>query len=177
MRSHFATPRLLLTSLVLDNDEFILGLVNTPGWLSFIGDRNIRTASDARGYINKINQNPAIKYWVVELGQGKIPIGIITFIKRDYLAFHDIGFAFLPAYAKSGYAFEATSFILKYLAAERIVAHLLATTVPANTDSIRLLAKLGFKPEREIEVVEQKLLVYGLDVELFGKNSSINIGS
>ena len=162
MQSNFTTQRLLLSSLTLDNDEFILELVNTPGWLRFIGDRNIRSASDAKAYIDKINQNPNLKYWVVELLNGQIPIGIITFIKRDYLEFHDIGFAFLPKYAQSGYAFEATSVILNYLADERITEHLLATTVPDNTSSIRLLTRLGFVQEQVIEVNEEKLLVYRL---------------
>jgi ribosomal-protein-alanine N-acetyltransferase len=162
MKSKFATQRLLLTSLTVDKDEFILKLVNTQGWLRFIGDRNIHSANDAKDYISKINQNPIFKYWVVELLKEQIPIGIITFIKRDYLEFHDIGFAFLPEYAKSGYAFEATSVILNYLVGERITEQLLATTVPDNTNSIRLLTKLGFVENQEIEVDDKKLLVYRL---------------
>ena len=48
MRTHYTTDRLLLDSLTPDDTEFILELVNTAGWLRFIGDRNIRTVDDAR---------------------------------------------------------------------------------------------------------------------------------
>ena len=164
MKSNFTTNRLLLSLLTVDRDEFILELVNTPDWLRFIGDRNIRSADDARAYIGKIAQNPMFTYWVVELLNEQTPIGIITYIKRDYLEFHDIGFAFLPEYAKSGYAFEATSVILDYLSVERITEQLLASTVPDNARSIRLLTKLGFVQERTMEVNETKLLIYRLSL-------------
>jgi RimJ/RimL family protein N-acetyltransferase len=162
MQSDFVTQRLVLSSLTVDRQEFILELVNTPGWLRFIGDRKILTPGDARAYIDKINQSQIFKYWVAELKNEKIPIGIVTFIKRDYLEFYDIGFAFLPAYSKTGYALEATAEVLNYLSREHLVDHLLATTVTDNTNSIRLLKKLGFELEREIEVEGEDLLVYGL---------------
>jgi ribosomal-protein-alanine N-acetyltransferase len=161
MQSNFTTARLNLSSLTTEKNEFILELVNTEGWLRFIGDRNIRTIDDATAYIDKINQNAIFKYWVVELKEDKTPIGIITLIKRDYLEFHDIGFAFLPAYSKKGYAFEAASSILNYLVNDGIADHLLATTIPDNVNSIWLLTKLGFQPDREIEVDGEKLAVYG----------------
>jgi ribosomal-protein-alanine N-acetyltransferase len=161
MQPDFSTQRLLLSSLTLADDEFILTLLNTPGWLRFIGDRNVRTAEDARAYINKINQNPAFTYWVVKLRYKQTPVGIITFIKRDYLEFPDIGFAFLPAYTKSGYAYEATSVILNYLSKGQLFDHLLAITIPGNIDSIKLLTKLGFELEKETETNGEKLLVYG----------------
>jgi ribosomal-protein-alanine N-acetyltransferase len=160
MQSTFTTPRLLLSSLALTHDEFILALVNTPGWLRFIGDRNIHSAEDARAYINKIIQNPNYHYWMVELTDEHIPIGVITFIKRDYLEFPDIGFAFLPAYAKMGYAFEATTVVLNYLSAETLFRQLLAITIPGNVDSISLLTRLGFELKSETEVDREKLLVY-----------------
>jgi [ribosomal protein S5]-alanine N-acetyltransferase len=162
MQSNFTTKRLFLSSLKVDKHDFILALVNSPGWLRFIGDRNIHSSNDAKEYISKIIQNPNLKYWAVELLNSQIPIGIISFIKRDYLEFPDIGFAFLPEYEKSGYAFEATSVILDYLIRDCITEHLLATTMPDNVGSIRLLNKLGFMPEREIEINQEKLLVYRL---------------
>jgi ribosomal-protein-alanine N-acetyltransferase len=162
MQSTFTTPRLLLSPLALTHDEFIATLVNTPGWLRFIGDRNIHSAEDAYGYINKITQNPNYQYWVAELKEERIPIGVITFITRDYLEFPDIGFAFLPAYSKMGYAFEATSVVLNYLSAETSFKQLLGITIPGNVDSISLLIRLGFELKSESEVDGEKLLVYGL---------------
>lgn len=167
MQSEFATQRLLIFSLTVADDEFILALVNTPGWLRFIGDRNVRTADDAGAYITKIIQNPAFNYWVVQLRDERTPIGIITFIKRDYLEFPDIGFAFLPAYTKSGYAFESTSVILNHLLNEQLYDHVLAITIAGNTDSIKLLIKLGFEREKEIEIEDKERLIYGSSLFLF----------
>ncbi len=162
MQSEFTTERLTLHSLTLNEQAFILALLNTPGWLKFIGDRKVRTLEDAANYINRINQNRTVKYWVVAIEKGQTPIGIITFIKRDYLTHHDIGFAFLPAFAKHGYAFEAASVIINYLSEEHLQDRLLATTLPGNMESIRLLIKLGFHLYSEIEVGKEKLLVYSL---------------
>ena len=93
-----STERLYLESLTFHDNEFILELVNSKGWLKFIGDRNIKSLSDSSTYIQKILDNPNTIYWVVKIKNSKTNIGIITFIKRDYLEHHDIGFAFLPDY-------------------------------------------------------------------------------
>jgi RimJ/RimL family protein N-acetyltransferase len=41
------TERLLLRPFNTDDAPFILELVNSPGWLQFIGDRNIHSIEDA----------------------------------------------------------------------------------------------------------------------------------
>ena len=54
MQNKYTTARLVLDNVAPGDAEFILRLVNTAGWLRFIGDRNIRTAEDARAYVQKI---------------------------------------------------------------------------------------------------------------------------
>src|ERR1700712_4843826 len=98
MQNNYYTKRLILNELSLNDKAFITELLNTPEWIKFIGDRNIRTKENAREYIQKIMVNPNIKYWVVKLQDEKTSIGIITFIKRDYLEYNDIGFAFLSKF-------------------------------------------------------------------------------
>ena len=163
-QSTFATPRLELSPLEFSHGEFIFTLVNTASWIRFIGDRNIRTPADACAYIEKISQNANIVYWVVALSSDQTPVGIVTYIKRDYLEFPDIGFAFLPAHTNAGYAFEAASVVLQSLVYQPSYDYVLATTVPDNVDSIRLLMKLGFTFRNEIEVEKEKLQVYGLSL-------------
>src|SRR5215218_9705823 len=90
------TERLLIIPLATSDDSFILELVNTEGWISFIGNRNITSQVEAKAYIQKILENSNCSYWVVKLKEQQQSIGIITYIKRDYLEHHDIGFAFLP---------------------------------------------------------------------------------
>lgn len=135
-------------------------LMNTEGWLRFIGNRNIQTKQDATDYINKINDNSQFVYWVVRLKANGHAAGILTFLKRDYLPFHDIGFAFLPEYNGQGYAKEAAKEILQML--EQYPEHhvVLATTLPSNVRSIRLLKALGFIFERQVQAGENLLDVY-----------------
>src|SRR3954452_9476485 len=145
------TERLIIQPLTLNDDSFILELVNTEGWIKFIGNRNVTSTSEAGAYIQKILENKNISYWVVKLKDSQESIGIITYIKRDYLPHHDIGFAFLPNASKQGYAFEATTAVLQKLISERNLSYILATTVPENINSIKLLKRMGLVFEKEME--------------------------
>src|ERR1700741_9948 len=109
------TDRLTLCELNSDAADFILELVNTNGWLTFIGDRKIYNRNDAITYIKKIKDNSAITYWIIKLKESPISIGVLTLIKRDYLEHSDIGFALLPLYSKQGYAYEATISLMNNL--------------------------------------------------------------
>ena len=164
-KNYFTTERLRIGPLVYKNAPFILELVNTPGWLRFIGDRNVKNRAGARAYIKKIKNLPNVKYWTVYLKNEHTPIGIITFIKRDYLDQSDIGFAFLPQFTKTGYAFEATAAVLNSLRDRQGLKPILATTLPDNIDSIALLCKLGFTLEKQITVDGLGLLVYKLEFD------------
>lgn len=155
-----STDRLVLEPLAEGDYTFVRELVNSPGWLQFIGNRNVNSTEDAKAYINKISSNPAIVYWVVSRKQDQAKVGVISFIKRDYLDHHDIGFAFLPAYANKGYAYEAAQATLSALINRYRFSHILATTIPANTKSIKLLQKLGFAFDKEIMPEKDKLHVY-----------------
>ena len=155
------TDRLLIESLTFNDAAFILELVNTEGWLTFIGNRNVHSEMDAREYIQKIIDNSNTDYSLVKRKEDQIKIGIITFIQRDYLDLADIGFAFLPAFSNQGYAYEATKAVLKTLIETNHLSHILATTIPENRSSIKLLKKLGLSYEKEIEVNKVKLQVYG----------------
>jgi len=161
MQDHYTTQRLLLDKLTINDDDFIFELVNTPEWIKFIGDRKVKNLSDANAYIRKIMESPAINYWVVRNRDTKIPMGIITLIKREYLGHPDIGFAFLKRYAGQGYAFEAAKEVLLDISKD---GHekILATTVRTNTNSISLLEKLGLRFDREMQWENEKLLVYSI---------------
>ena len=150
MQLTYVTERLSLKKLALNDADFIFKLVNTAGWIKFIGDRNVKNKADAEQYIQKIMSNADVSYWIVTLQQTNTAIGVVTLIKRNYLDNSDIGFAFLPAYAKQGYAFEATLEVLTDLLKPAEHTTLLATTLPDNLSSIQLLKKLGFIFEKEI---------------------------
>ena len=47
----FETERLILKPTSEEDAEFILELFNTPKWIKYVGDRNIKTVENAREYI------------------------------------------------------------------------------------------------------------------------------
>ncbi len=161
VQSFLITNRLSIKPLTVTDSSFILTLVNTEGWIKFIGNRNITSEVEAGAYIKKILENKNISYWVVSLKENEDKIGVITYIKRDYLEYHDIGFAFLPNFSGKGYAWEAANAVLNELIQTHNISHILATTVPENMSSVKLLKKLGLAYEKEIEVDKEKLHVYG----------------
>ena len=140
------TERLLLREFELTDAKFILTLVNTPGWLEFIGDRNIKTEAAAVTYLQsgpmKSYRENGFGLWMVEKKDGT-PIGMCGILKRESLDHPDIGFAFLPEAMGMGYAFETASATMRYAKTRLHLQTILAITVPKNKKSIRLLEKIG----------------------------------
>lgn len=54
------TNRLLIKPLSENDKQFIFELLNTDGWIKYIGNRNIGSEADATAYIKKIVKNPAL---------------------------------------------------------------------------------------------------------------------
>lgn len=144
MYTNITTERLNIRPINLQDAEFILRLVNTEGWLEFIGDRNITTIHDAQKYIQAILDNTNFYYSVFELKSPQQAVGIITFLKRDDEKYPDIGFALLPEFQQLGYAFEASCAYLATVKASAIYDDIIAMTISDNINSISLLKKLGF---------------------------------
>jgi hypothetical protein len=102
---------------------------------------------------------------VVHLRETVTAIGIVTFIKRDYLEHFDIGFAFLPEHANNGYAYEAATAVLQDVMNDPYHKNILATTIKENKSSIKLLEKLGLSFEKEIQHGNDTLSVYAVSID------------
>jgi [ribosomal protein S5]-alanine N-acetyltransferase len=135
-------------------------LVNTEGWLKFIGDKNILTVTDAAAYIRKINDNLNVSYRTVKLKDHNCPIVLVTLIKRDYLACKDIGFAMLPDFYNKGYAYEAVSAVLSLLVKQKVSTTIPAEALPENSGLIKLIEKLGLRFNKTIKTGNETLLIY-----------------
>jgi RimJ/RimL family protein N-acetyltransferase len=147
------TPRLHLREACDDDAGFIVALLNEPGFLRYIGDRQVRTPDDARGYIARLRahyREHGFGLYVVALNDGRVPIGICGLLKRDALDAPDIGFAFLRAYERRGYAFEAAAAVLADARARLGIARVLAITALDNERSMHLLRKLGLRRDGEV---------------------------
>lgn len=104
-------------------------------------------------------------FHVVELKEDGRPIGVCGLAKRDFLDDVDIGYAFLPQYGGQGYAYEAAQGVLAH-ARELGLTRLVATVVPENAASIRLLEKLGLRFERTLQAPDstRDLRLYAIDL-------------
>ena len=161
---YLKTDRLTLKVIEETDSQFILKLVNTNGWVTFIGDRNVHDNHEAINYIKKIVFDDKITYWIVQL-LDQTKIGIITLIKREYLQHYDIGFAFLPDFQGNGYAYEASKAVLNHLINTTDYQTILATTIPSNTSSIKLIEKLGLTFYKTDLQQNKELSLYSLDLD------------
>jgi RimJ/RimL family protein N-acetyltransferase len=163
------TERLRLSHLSSPGDApFILELLNDPGFIQNIGDRDVRTLPQAGDYINN---GPVASYekfgfglYLVETREPRARLGICGLLRRDFHPDVEIGFAFLPQFRGKGYALEAASAVmalgLKTLRLQRIVA----LTALHNHPSMKVLERLGLKFERMIQypgrAEESRLFAY-----------------
>jgi RimJ/RimL family protein N-acetyltransferase len=141
------TERLILRQFNPGDAGFIVELVNTRGWIEFIGERNIKTEEAAVGYLEngpmKSYRENGFGLSMVEIKETSTPIGMCGLLRRDSLGDPEIGFAFLPEFMGLGYAFEIASSTMTYAKDQLQLKTILAITVPANKKSIRLLEKIG----------------------------------
>jgi RimJ/RimL family protein N-acetyltransferase len=149
------TQRLELRELVLEDDEFILRLLNEDGFLRFIGDKGVRTLADAREYLSKGPIDSYRRYgfglYLTSLRGGE-PIGICGLVKRDSLPDVDVGFAFLEQYWSKGYAAESAAAVLAWGREHLRLSRIIAITAPDNAGSIAVLRKIGLRFERMVKL-------------------------
>lgn len=162
MKKTLQSNRLLLRPLQLTDAEFLRHLVNTPDWVRFIGDRNVKSKATSLQYTQSILDNPEVIYWVVHLKDTQTPVGIVSLVKREYLNYPDLGFAFLPDHSGKGYAYEAAAAVLTTLSLLGQHSVLFAVTIPQNTRSIALLERLRFSFLKEMVIAGKKLQVYSI---------------
>ena len=165
---NFETERLVLKPTSEEDAEFIFELLNTPKWIKYIGDRNIKTVENAKDYI-KIKMLPQLKrlgysnYTLIRKSDNH-KIGTCGLYDRDGLEGIDIGFAFLPEYERNGYAFESANKLMNAAFNEFEITKINAITVKDNISSQKLLEKLGLKlngttklPDDDVELLLYKM--------------------
>lgn len=160
------TDRLILRQFTLSDAAFILELVNEPSFIQNIGDRGVRTLSDAERYLEN---GPISSYarngfglLAVTLNETGQPIGMCGLIKRDTLEDVDIGYAFLPRFWSKGYALESAQAVMNHAKEVLGLKRVVAIVDPDNAGSIRLLEKLGMTFEKMVKLSEDDI-----DLKLF----------
>lgn len=153
------TERLQLCQLTSDDAAFILELVNDPSWIQYIGDKNIHTPGAAKEYIRNGPQQSYERFgfglYAVRLRENDEAIGMCGLLRRDTLDDPDIGFAFLPRFTGSGYAYESAMAVLDAAQTTWKMTRVLAITSIGNERSVKLLSKLGFRFSKQIRLTPE----------------------
>lgn len=148
------TPRLRLRRPTPDDADFMLELLNDPGFLEHIGDRGVRDLGAARAYVETAvlasYQRHGYGMRVVEVRGSGARAGLCGLVRRDWLEHTDLGYAFLPAFRGRGYAEESAAAVLADAQVRLGIGRLLAIVSPSNPRSISLLEKLGFASAGEV---------------------------
>ena len=154
------TERLIISKFKIEDAPFFLKLTNSPNCIKYIGDKNLRSIEDAEKYLKTKTIKSYIDFgfgfYKLELkSENNKTIGTCGFTKRQELEYIDIGFAFLAEYEGKGFGYESSIAILK-LAKEKFKVDIISAIVnQQNTNSIKLLEKLGFIYKKQINPFEE----------------------
>lgn len=162
----FETERLELHAVTKADASHQLAIMNTPKWLKNIGDRKVYTEEAAANYIAK-KITPQFEklgfgnYKVVRKSDGQF-LGNCGLYDRPGIEGVDIGFAFLPAFEKKGYAFESAQKLKEEAFSNLGINTISAITIPANISSQKLLEKLGLRFVKMIRLPndDEELMFY-----------------
>lgn len=143
----FQTERLSIEEVGLEDALFIFEILNSPKWIEFIGNRNVKTLEDAENYIKRLlldsyEKNDYGLFKMVLQSEQKA-IGICGLVNRPSLDHPDIGFAILPNYERKGYTKEAALATMEYAKSELGFKTILGITSEKNIASQNLLEKIG----------------------------------
>jgi [ribosomal protein S5]-alanine N-acetyltransferase len=149
------TKRLRIRRLDRADSEFLISLLNSPGWLRYIGDRNVHNLEQANAYLEngpfKSYAENGFGLWMVEDKASRERLGICGLLKRKILDHPDIGFAFLPEYMGKGYATESVNAVIELARDTYEIETLLAITTTDNIASQTLLTNSGFRKSHEMK--------------------------
>ena len=121
-----------------------------------------RERAYTRDYIDQQYRFYEYGIWIVtDLKTGEV-IGRAGIDNRAGYDDPEIGYAFSVSYRHKGYAYEVCSAILDYAASALQIEKLNAFTIRENTDSVRLLKRLGFHFIQEVTLGDTKHDRYGI---------------
>jgi len=144
----FETPRLTVRRLTLADAPFVRDLVTEPGWLRWIGSRDVESVADAERYLRT---GPLASYaehghglYLVSLTSGE-PVGICGILRRPTLDTPDLGYAIAARHAGHGYATEAARATLVHARRDLGMTRVVAITDADHVASQRVLEKAGMR--------------------------------
>jgi [ribosomal protein S5]-alanine N-acetyltransferase len=161
------SKRLVIKPTTLADAAFILKLLNSPGWIEFIGDRNVYTVAEAETYLTTrlvgINPTKGCGIYSIFLQENDTPIGMSSLVKRDYLEYVDIGYALLPEYEGKGYATEATQAFLQYVQEDLGHQKVVGFCLTSHPASMRIMEKIGMTKGEPFIDTDAECVLYSIE--------------
>lgn len=166
----YETERLILKPTDIEDAAFIFDLMNSPGWLEHIGDRNVHSEMDAIKYIQDRMlpqyQEKRFGNFTVILKDDRSKLGTCGIYARPGMDDVDIGFSMLPQYMGKGYSYEASVKMMWLAKNEFGIKKITAVTTRANIVSQNLIKKLGMKFIKDVEFPGDNEILMQFGVEL-----------
>ena len=129
--------------------DFLRALLNDPGWLANIGQRNVHSRRQALAWIATRHTAPygrlGFGFWAVERQSDGRLLGMCGLVKRDTLMEVDVGYALMPEFRGQGYAREAAAACVRYALDVLGLPQVWGITDPGNAASAAVLRKIGLE--------------------------------
>jgi len=156
MTTIIETENLLLRVPEKSDAAMILALFNQDDFIQFIGDKEVRTVSDAETFIEEKflghYREHGFCLFITEQKKSQLPVGICGLVKREGLDDVDIGFAILTEFQGKGVVTEAAIGARDYAINTLGLKRLAGITDVNNHGSGRVLEKIGLRYEKNIKL-------------------------
>ena len=165
----FESDRLYIIPTLEDDADLILKLLNTPKFIKYVGDRNVKSIEEATDYIKEkmIPQLEKLGYsnYTLVKKSNNLKIGTCGLYNREGMEGVDIGFALLPEFEEQGFGYESAEVIKEAAFNEFGIEQLKGITTKDNLASQNLLLKLGMTLNGTVKLPDdtEELLLYELN--------------
>lgn len=141
------TQRLLFTELGPQDERFVRELYADKLNRAYLGGVLTGEAFEKRF---KTFLEDDDTHWVVQR-KDDVPIGLVSLGVDPDTKMDEVSYQFLSVFWGQGYAQEALAHFLEQVFPARGIAKLYAETQQKNKRSVKLLEKLGFKPQQTLK--------------------------
>ena len=161
------TARLSFCEIKCTDAKFIREILNQPGYLPHIGDREVRTIEQAEETITEkfAYSSEGFGFYLMQRRDDDEVVGFAGIVDRDFLDTPDIGYALLQRHEGNGYATEAASAILDHARTSMQLKRVGAIISTGNDRSISVVERIGMKFLKQVQYPDEQELVNSYIIE------------
>ncbi|MDE0758316.1 MAG: GNAT family N-acetyltransferase [Pseudomonadales bacterium] len=161
------TARLSFCEIKCTDAKFIREILNQPGYLPHIGDREVRTIEQAEETITEkfAYSSEGFGFYLMQRRDDDEVVGFAGIVDRDFLDTPDIGYALLQRHEGNGYATEAASAILDHARTSMQLKRVGAIISTGNDRSISVVQRIGMKFLKQVQYPDEQELVNSYIIE------------